>query len=71
MDDGMQGDHGLGHVIAGGIGVEAAVDVAPLVEQRGQPNGIGSGAGGGDAAAASIKGRATDGVDGRFAENNC
>lgn len=50
----MAGDHGLGHVITGGIGVEAAVKAEALCEQRGEPGRVGSGPGGGEAEAVGI-----------------
>lgn len=60
----MAGDHGLGHVITGGIGVEAAVKAEALCEQRGEPGRVGSGPGGGEAEAVGIKNYATEGLQG-------
>ena len=70
LDGGVESDHGVSHVIAGRIGVEAAVEAESLGEQRGKPGGVGSGAGGGEAEAVGIEDRATEGVDGRFAQDS-
>lgn len=70
LDGRMHGDHGLGHAITCGIGVEAAVDARALAEQRGKPCRAGSGTICGDAHAAGMYGRATDGINGRFAEDD-
>ena len=40
-----------------------------LVEEGGEPAGIGSGAGGREAEMLRMEGQATDGIDGRLAEN--
>ena len=69
LDGGMQGDHGLGHVVAGGVGVEAAGNAIALGEQRSKPSRVGSSAGGREAKAIGIESGATDSVDGRFAED--
>ena len=65
----MASDHGGGHGFAGGIKVEAAVEGEILGEEIGQPRGMGSCARGGEAAKMRMQGVATEGVDGRFAEN--
>ncbi len=33
LDGGMPGDHGASHGVTGGVGIEAAVDLAALVQQ--------------------------------------
>ena len=48
LDGGVAVDHGLGHAVAGGVGIEAAVNGEFAGKKRGQPGGIGSGSGGGD-----------------------
>ena len=65
----MKLDQELGDGVAGGIGVEAAVEGQALGDERGKPRGVGSGTGGGEAAAMGMKDAATEGVDGRFAED--
>ena len=70
LDGGVAGDHGLGHALAGSVSVEAAVDGQAVGQDGGQPGGVGSGARGGDAQAVGIEGAATDGVDGRFAQDD-
>ena len=59
--------HALGHDVARGIGVEAAVDRQTVLQERTQPRGIGSGTGGGETAVVGMQGVTADGVDGRFA----
>jgi hypothetical protein len=66
LDSRMEEDHGLGHVLADGIGVKAAVEGMPLADERSQPAWIGSGAGGGDAAVLWMEGKAADGINGRL-----
>ena len=50
LDVGMASVHPLGEVLAGGVRVEAAADGSVRGQQCGEPAGIGSGAGGGEAA---------------------
>ena len=69
LDARIQGDHGLGHGVTGGIGVEAAVNLAPLIQQGPQPGRVRSGAGSGEAPVCGMEGKATDGIDGRFAQD--
>ena len=66
----MEGDQGLSHGISSGIGVKAAVDAKMLVDEGGEPSGIWPGASGGDAKMTGMEGRATDGINGRFAEDD-
>lgn len=70
LDGGMQGDHGVSHGVTGGIGVEAAVDPATVIQQGPQPARVGAGAGGGETTALGMEGHAADGVDGRFAQDH-
>ena len=69
LDGGVEGEHGVGRGFAGRINVKAAIDLEALVDQGGQPLGVGPGAGGGDATIVRVESKATDGVDGRFAED--
>ena len=69
-DGGMKLDQALGHSVAGGISVEAAEDGQAQREQDGEPGRVGSGAGGGEAAEGRMKDVATEGVDGRLAEDD-
>lgn len=66
----MDGDHLGGHVVAGGIGVEAAVDFRSMGDEWREPGRAGPGAGSGDAASVREKKGATEGVDGGLAEND-
>ena len=70
LDGGMKVAHALGHEVAGGIGVKAAVDGLALGDERAQPRGIGPGTRGGETAIGGMKGVATDGIDGRFAQDD-
>ena len=70
FDRGMPSDHCAGHVVAGGISIKAAVDLAALVQQRFEPTWVGAGAGGGEAMVLGMKGEATDCIDGRLTEND-
>ena len=69
LDGGMKIAHALGHEVAGGIGVKAAVNGLALGDERAEPRRIGPGSRGGEAAMGGMKGVATDGVDGRFAQD--
>ena len=69
-DGTMKVDQALGHGVAGRIGVKAAEDWQSQREQGAEPGRVGSGAGGGEAAIGWMKGVATEGVDGRFAEDD-
>ena len=70
LDGGMEGDHGVSHVIAGGIGVEATGNEVTSVDEGSQPARVGPSTGGGDAVVLGIKSKATDGVDGRLDEDD-
>ena len=69
LDGRERGDHGGGHGIAGGVGVEAAVNLRGLADQWGEPGRIRSGAGSGEAAMPGMKQSAAEGVDGGFAKD--
>ena len=69
MDGRMESDQGIGHGIACGVGIEAAVDLAALGEEGRQPAWVGSGAGGGEATVLGMEGEATEGIDGRLTED--
>jgi hypothetical protein len=61
LDTGVEIHHGLCHGISGGIGVKAAPNGQPLLDECRKPSGVGPGAGGGDASAVRIEGKAADG----------
>ena len=69
LDGRMEGDHGAGHVLAGGIGVKATINEIALGDQGCQPARVGSSAGCRDAAVLGVESPATDGVDGRLDED--
>jgi hypothetical protein len=69
-DGRMEGEEGVSHGLTDGIAIKAAEDVRALVEKVRQPSGIGPCTGGGDATVIGMKDVATEGVDGRFAEDN-
>ena len=66
----MKLNHALCHGVAGGISVEAAEDGQTQAEQGAEPGRGRSGAGGGEAAIGWMKEVATEGVDGRFAQDD-
>ncbi len=70
LDGRMEGDHGAGHVLAGGIGVKATINEIALGDKGSQPARVGSSAGCRDAAVLGVEGKATDGVDGRLDEDD-
>ena len=70
MDGGVESDHLAGRVVAGLVGVEAAVDLVATSDQSLEPTWIGSRAGSGDADVIGVDRGAADGVDGRLAEND-
>ena len=69
MDEGISSDHALGQGVSGGVGVEAAVDGCAGGNEIHEPRGIGTDASGGDTAVTRMENQATEGVDGRFAED--
>src|ERR1700730_3388390 len=66
----MESDHGAGHGLAGGVSVEAAIDLATLGQQRAKPAGVGPDTRGGEATVLGMEGQATNGVDGRLAQDD-
>ncbi len=68
-DGGMKGAHAQGHGVACGIGVKAAVDDVTLGQERSQPRGIGPCTRGGETTIGGMKGVATNGINGRFAQD--
>ena len=70
LDGRIECDHGAGHGVAGRVGVEAAVNLGVLGQQRGEPARVGTSASGGKAPMLGMKGAATDGVDGRLAKDD-
>jgi hypothetical protein len=60
LDGGKSGDHGLGHAVAGGIGIEAAIDLGRSLQQPGEPSGLSPGARRGKAEATGTQRRATE-----------
>jgi len=66
----VKSDHGFGHGVTGGIGVKAATDLIALLNEGREPAGIGSGTGGGEATILGMESQATDGVNGRLAEDD-
>ena len=53
-----------GPVVASGIGVDAAVDLSSLRQDRWEPGGVGACAGGGEAKIPWMKDPAAEGVNG-------
>lgn len=70
LDSGVEGDHGVSHVLAGGIGVKATVNEIALGDKGSQPARVGSSAGCRDAAVLGVESKATDGVNGRLDEDD-
>ena len=57
LDGLMAGDHGAGHGVTGGVGIEAAVDLAALVQEGGQAARVRPGTGGGEAPVRGMEGQ--------------
>ena len=70
FDNRMQSDHRGGHGVAGGVGVEAAADLAGMLQQGLEPKRIGSGTGSRKTPGLGIQSKATEGVDSRFTKDN-
>jgi hypothetical protein len=51
----MSGDKGARHLIPGGTGVEAAIDLVTLVQQRLEPARVGPGTGDGETAVVGME----------------
>ena len=69
-DSRVERGHLLGDGIAGGVGVETAVDGTASGQQCGKPLGIGPSTGCGYAQRRGMQQKATHGVDGGFAEHD-
>ena len=70
LDGWVQSDHGVGHVVAGGIGIKAAIDLSWLFQQGVEPSWVGPGAGGGETTGLGMESQATDGIDGGFTKDD-
>jgi len=70
LDAWVQSHHGVRHVVAGGIGVEAAIDLGSLIQQGLEPSWVGPGARSGETKGLRMKGKATDGIDGGFTKDD-
>ena len=70
FDGGIQGGHGAGHILSGGISIKTAVDLATLVQESSEPPRVGPGAGGRDAAMVGMEGEATDRINGGLTEDD-
>lgn len=68
-DGRMEGLHGSGHGFCCRIGIEATEDGNSRLNEVAQPMRIRTRSSGGDASIVRMKGKAADGVDGRFAED--
>src|SRR5260370_25288011 len=69
-DSRVDGNHLLSHGVAGGVGIEAAVDGKALRQECGKPSGIGPSSGCGYTERRRMQQKATHGVDGGFAEHD-
>ena len=70
LDGGVQGDHGIGHLVASGIGIKATIDLSGLSQQGFEPSWVGPGAGGGEATGLGMEGKATEGINGGFTKDD-
>jgi len=63
LDGGVQLDHGASHGVTGRVRIEAAVNLATLIQQMSEPVRVEAGTGCGEAPASGMQGKATDGID--------
>ena len=63
-------DDGVGHIVTGWVGIEAAMDREAITDDGREPCGVGSGSGSGDAPATGMEVEAADGIDGRLTEDD-
>ena len=70
LDAGVQCDHGVRHEVAGGIGIKAAIDLSRLIQQGLEPSWVGPGAGGGETTGLGMEGKATEGINGGFTQDD-
>ena len=70
LDSWIESDHGLGHRLAGWIGIEAAVDWGGSIQEIGKPAWVGPGAGGGETTIAQVESKAANRVDGRLHQHD-
>ena len=66
----VESHHGVGHLVAGGIGVKATIDLSRLIQQRFEPSWAGPGAGGGETTGLGMECQATDGLNGGFTKDD-
>ena len=69
-DAGVQGHHGVGHLVASGISIKAAIDLSRLIQQGLEPSWVGPGAGGGETTGLGMEGKATEGINGGFTQDD-
>ena len=70
LDAGVQGHHGIGHLVASGIGIKATIDLSRLSQQGFEPSWVGPGAGGGQTAGLGMERKATEGINGGFTQDD-
>jgi|APCry1669189204_1035204.scaffolds.fasta_scaffold110192_1 hypothetical protein len=63
LDGGVELDHGASHGVTGRVRIEAAVNLATLIQQGAKPVRVGAGTGCGETPASGMEGKATDGID--------
>ena len=70
FDSRIQSEHGCGHVVAGRVGIEAAVDRVALVQQGLQPMRVGPGTGSRKAPALGMQLKTAQGIDSRLTKDD-
>ena len=70
LDAGVQSNHGVRHLVAGGIGVKATIDLRRVIQQGLEPSWVGPGAGGGETTGLGMESKATDGINGGFTKDD-
>jgi hypothetical protein len=70
LDAGVQGQHGIGHLVASGIGIKATIYLSRLIQQGLEPSWVGPGAGSGETTGLGMERKATEGINGGFTQDD-
>ena len=70
FDAWVQSHHGVGHLVASGIGIKATIDLSRLIQQGFEPSWIGPGAGGGETTGLRMERKAAEGINGGFTQDD-
>ena len=70
FDAWVQSHHGVGHLVASGIGIKATIYLSRLIQQGLEPSWVGPGAGSGETTGLGMERKATEGINGGFTQDD-